>query len=110
MKLESFITAALDEVMSGIAKAKKKHKGVAPAVAQKPGIGTEYPGVLRTTDGQAVYLVEFDVAVTVGEKKRSGVKAGIAVIGIGGGGGESDSSSENRTTSRLSFRIPISYG
>jgi len=109
MKLDAFIADSLDEILSGIAKAKKKHKGVAPVVAAKPGMDTEYSGVMRTKNGTAVYMVEFDVAVTVGEEKKRGMKGAIAVVGIGSGGGESTSSHENRTVSRLSFRVPISY-
>jgi len=109
MNLENFITDSLDQILSAIAKSKKKHKGVAPLVARKPGLENEYPGLMRTQKGKPVYAVDFDVAVTVGEENKRGVKAGFGVIALGSAGGESGSTHERRAVSRLTFRIPISY-
>ena len=109
MNLESFISNSFDDILSAVAKSKKKHKGVAPIVARMPGLENEYPGVMRTKKGEPVYMVEFDLAVTVGEEKKKGIKGGIEVLGLVSGGGESGSSQKNQTISHLTFRIPISY-
>ena len=108
MNVENFITDSLDQILSAIAKSKKKHKGVAPLV-RKPVLENEYPGVMRTKSGKPVYAVDFDIAVTVAEEKKRGVKAGFGVIALGSAGGESGSTQESRAISRLTFRIPISY-
>jgi hypothetical protein len=51
--------------------------------------------------------VEFDVAVTAGETKKSGGGAGISVVGLGGGGAHSTTEGQSSNVSRIKFSVPL---
>jgi len=106
MTLQDFVRDSLIQITTGVAEARGQNNRVSPYVSSndKPS------GAFYTTEGSVAFLVEFDVAVTVSEKKDGSGKAGISVASIftaeGGGG----LSVEQSRASRIQFRVPVVFG
>lgn len=98
MELRDFITATLTEIQSGV------------QAAINATIKSDTKGAINPCWGKAdakhIEKVQFDIAVTVSNKKKKNAEAGIKVVGIGFGGILSGSS-ETKNVSRIQFSIPI---
>ncbi len=72
----------------------------------KIGGGGDNPNVLRTFHGaDSVFLVEFDVAVTI----EKGSADGSTVLSVASAKGAAKRSTENSLVSRVKFNVPIGY-
>lgn len=102
MDIEEFLATSLQQIISGVKRAQEATK---ESGAKINGRATVAPSRDQKT-GMPLQHVEFDLAVTATETKRSGgdVKVGIAMIGAGFGGG---SAAENSTVSRIKFTVPL---
>lgn len=105
MDLKTFISESLTQIAEGIKEAQKSESGA----IFSPRIGYVDDGKPRLSGAfvsTAPQMVEFDVAVTVTEADsgKGGGKIGVSFLNIGG---ESTSSSENSSTSRIRFEIPV---
>lgn len=105
MDLKTFIAESLSQISDGIREAQKNCTGaiISPRVVYNEN------GTPRIDDRPKFYapqMVEFDVAVTVTEADgdKGGGKIGVSFLNIGG---EISSSSENSSTSRIRFEIPV---
>lgn len=58
-------------------------------------------------EGQNVFLVDFDVAVTVDENSEVSGGGRLKVAGVFAVGGEAGNSSKSSSTNRVSFKIPL---
>lgn len=108
MDLKEFVKATLTQVAEGVSEAQSSVRAVGgyinPAmvgVASREG----YLGSVET--GQHVFLVDFDVAVTVAEDTGTHANAKLEVaslfsLGVGGKSGDSAQS-----TSRVKFKVPL---
>jgi hypothetical protein len=106
MDLQDFVTATLCQISTGVATAKNYDRCVAPRV----GVGEGDPKVLRTfagTDG--VFLVEFDVAVTISDITENGTAGSILVLSPSSAKPKTKGSIENSSVNRLKFTVPIAY-
>ena len=106
MDLQDFVTATLCQISAGVATAKNYDRCVAPRV----GVGEGDPKVLRTfagTDG--VFLVEFDVAVTISDITENGTAGNILVLSPSSAKPKTKGSVENSSVNRLKFTVPIAY-
>lgn len=106
MELRNFVSETLTQIVGGVDDARKKSgaRMIAPTMEDKDGVD----GVGRDAqDGNALFLVDFDVAVTAEERKDQQVKAGISVVGFGGAGGDSGTSKRSENVSRIRFKVPV---
>ena len=106
MDLQDFVTATLCQISAGVATAKNYDRCVAPRV----NIGRDDPKILRTfagTDG--VFLVEFDVAVTLSDAPENGAAPSIIVALSSAPKVKTKGSVESSSANRLKFTVPITY-
>jgi hypothetical protein len=98
MELREFITATLTEIQLGVQNA-------IDSAAKSHTKGAINPcwGVPQS---KHIEKVQFDIAVTVSDKREGSAEAGIKVVGISLGGDKSKSS-ETSHVSRIQFSIPI---
>jgi len=111
MDLREFVSETLTQIANGAASAAeavRKVGGVVNPSMVSPGFDpdtTHYFGTFG--DGQSVFLIEFDVAVTASDATEGGASAGIKVLSafsakIGG-----SASSTTESTSRIRFKVPL---
>ncbi len=103
MELDEFISKTLVQIIAGVTKAQDEHSDLVNPM----GAGKVYR--VNRPPSEAVKSVDFDVAVTVEEKKGAKGGAKISVLGnnIGGSGG---SESTERSVTKIKFSVPICYG
>ncbi|MBB5459011.1 hypothetical protein HDG33_002658 [Paraburkholderia sp. Cpub6] len=108
MDLKEFVHASLTQIVEGVRGAQNdvlKHGGyVSPAVYGSTGAETHFAVM---PDGQNVFLVDFDVAVTVTEGTASDVEGRLKVASVFGVGGGRKTSGSEEHTSRLRFKVPL---
>jgi hypothetical protein len=101
MTLEDFVAETLQQIMSGVTKAKRADGRVAVAkkvtMTAPPGSSTAF-----FTAPTPNYDVEFDVAVTVTDKLEGGMKGQLAVVA-----GSAGHTHENSKVSRVKFSVPL---
>jgi len=109
MELDVFIKETLTQIIGGVQSAQEiqANRG---AIINPAGLGgnKDAPGFFATTeDGRRVFLVEFDVALSVAEslEKEGGAKISVASVFSAGGGAGNKSS--RTTTSRIAFKVPV---
>lgn len=101
MELKDFISKTIVDIQQGVQEAiqtvqNDKTNGV---------INPVWGNVNRITV-RNIREVNFDIAVTVSEKKEGGIGAGINVMGVKIGG-DGSKGSENSNVSRINFTVPI---
>jgi hypothetical protein len=102
MDLQDFITTTLCQISAGVATAKNYDRCIAPRI----GVGQDEPKILRTlADSDSVFLVEFDVPVTI----EKGSADGSTVLSVASAKGAAKRSTENSLVSRVKFSVPIGY-
>lgn len=113
MDLKEFVSKSLAEITQGVMDAQK---GIADSggricpvmkhVFTESQSGGTNLALGYTKTGTVVFVVDFDVAVTVSEGQ--GKKAGIGVLsGIISLGAQGRSDQENVAVSRIRFKVPI---
>ncbi len=105
MTLQEFITESLKQIQAGVTAARKASDGVWPKI----GFDQDSPKAFRTDDGEAVFMVEFDVAVTVTERTEGGSKGGISIAKIFSADAHKATASEQSSISRLKFNVPVVF-
>ena len=104
MTLQEFIRDSLTQILAGVAEAKSKDKRIAPWVA---ATGKTASG-LSIADGTAVFLVDFDVAVTAAESTGGG-SGSISIAQVFSVGASREASKQETQLSRITFSVPIRY-
>jgi len=113
MDIAQFITASIHEITAGIVQAREELKNEGILVAPSLPLGLIQPNqdcLIGHTlyMKEAVYSVEFDIAVVIhqedGQQAKLGVLAGVFGVGAG------ISSQQNEgSESRVRFSVPITY-
>ncbi len=109
MDLNEFVNTALLQIVQGVKGAQeavaKLGGAVSPAMSSHNKESSAYFGTVD--ESQYVFLVDFDVAVSVSE--AGGKKAGgkLQVASIFGINGEAQASHSSAATNRLSFKVPL---
>jgi hypothetical protein len=107
MKLDQFVRESLEQISKGVADAGADNTNIAPRL----GEGDNGPKTHRAMyGGAAVFLVDFDVAVTVSDAVGADGGEGITVVSPATLKTEKDNKSEAAAVSRLKFSVPVSYG
>jgi hypothetical protein len=115
MELSDFVARSLSDIVEGVEKAQSSasESGAAinPQVSRifaKSQTGGTNLALGWTKTGGLIHLVEFDVAVTAAEGKKT--KGGIGVIaGVFALGSQGESHESNSAISRIKFKVPISF-
>lgn len=108
MKLEDFISESISQIINGVKKAqvhaeKNKAKVNGNSFSRGKSTGDSYYDEYTNRPAQ---IIDFDIAVTAKEQGGSSGKAGVFVsfLGLGVEGSEL---SENFTSNRIRFSVPI---
>ena len=108
MNLQDFISESLSQLVKGVIDAQNglKDTGALVVPEMSSTLNTASIGSAKDRPGQPVTLVEFDILVTVFEKKESGFNLGVAFSVISGGG-KSGKKSDYGENSRMKFGVPL---
>lgn len=115
MDIESFVSQALEQLGSGISKARGK-----PGITISPRLYGEDASIMRsghliTGRGIAnrgiVSFVEFDLSVAVRSHVDGSAeaKAKLEVIGLALGGAELKGGVDHTRVQRIKFQVPVSF-
>jgi hypothetical protein len=102
MELKNFIASSLTEIQEGVQTAINKtiENGINGVI--NPSWGK----VNNRANNSLIQNVSFDIAVTVEDEDKAGVKGGIKVVGVTFGG-ENTELYKKSSVSRIQFSIPI---
>ncbi len=105
MELDKFVEMTLTSIFDGAARAASHAKKQGGAV--NPNAGTDDRGALFARPGgyKRLCIAEFDVALSVGDKKNQGGKLGVVLGSVGIGGGVS-TAEESAQITRVKFSVP----
>ena len=111
MELKDFIAQTTSQIMEGVKEAQK--------LAEESGGAVNPKGQLYLVPDAAPFMdksttrigdfINFDVAIEVTETTGESGGAKISVSAIGGFGGDLNRKSQNKSISRVNFRLPIIY-
>jgi hypothetical protein len=105
MRLQDFIRDSLLQISGGVQEARSKEEKIAPHIAANPP--KDSAGL--SADSSVIFLVDFDVAVTVSEKSADGLSGGISVASVFKVEGKGGTSSEQSSISRVRFSVPVIF-
>lgn len=110
MDLKDFVKETLVQISSGvqesIAEVRESGGYTNPAAAKSKESGqSSYFSSMG--DGQNVFLVDFDVAVSVDEDSMVSGGGKLKVASVISLGGEAGSSTKSSASNRVSFRVPL---
>jgi hypothetical protein len=112
MDLKKFITQSLVEIMTGLKDAQDQLRGsharICPTLSDAITPGGQQTLIGRSTKGQAIALVEYDIAVEASNEAGGGGE--IKVLGgLIGAGVEGKKSKAEKIASRIKFSVPVAY-
>lgn len=110
MELSEFIKETLTQIAVGVSRSQeavRESGGYVNPRAYRDVKATDTSHFASTVDGANVFLVDFDVAVTVSEDSATDAKAKLSVasfitLGVGGASGSASSA-----TNRITFKVPL---
>ncbi len=109
MELQDFVKETLTQITTGVKDSQDSIRQIGgydnPAIVSQKGQTQAYFG--ETALGHQTFLVDFDVAVRAVEKSGGEGRAKLAVASLLLIGGSGHSDSENESTSRIKFQIPL---
>ena len=110
MDLKEFVKEALSQVAAGVeeAQADVLDRGGFVNPAHRPDSRSSneaHFGVLE--NGQNIFLVDFDVSVTVAEETGKSGGAKLQVASFVKLGGDVDANTSSTATNRISFKVPM---
>ncbi|MYL24082.1 hypothetical protein GLV89_09860 [Halomonas alkaliantarctica] len=110
MQLSEFVENVIRETVEGVERARVRlgnHCEIAPKIHN----GTENPSIQaegKTKDGRSIYVIHFDVAVSISESSNKGGSGSIDIMGFKAGG-DGAKETANSTVNRVSFNVPIAF-
>jgi hypothetical protein len=109
MDVKDFVASTILQIMEGVASTQEAARAlggyVNPTASTFVQAGGKHIGVTAT--GQAIYPIEFDIAVVVsgeGQVEAGGKLQVASIISIGGKGKSTD---KQETTSRVKFSVSV---
>jgi len=112
MDLEEFVFVTLGQILSGVEKAQDKYgKLTGPQISpdfHHGGSRGMAPATLTDQYGAEIERVEFDVALTISESKKTGGGGGIKVFSLGADLKHAQIK-ETNTVSRVRFSVPVAF-
>lgn len=114
MDLKTFVAESLSGIIAGLRRAQSERaESAAPPAGERPSPGVLNPALNRTPpeatrllsrNGEPVYEVSFDIAVTV--SAGSNLNSGIKVLGLGV---EGRMQAAQSSVSRIQFKVPVEW-
>lgn len=109
MDLKDFVKEALVQIAEGVKESQeiiREHGGYAnPATSTSSSNIDAHIGNLK--DGQGIYLVDFDISVSVTESTGMNGSSKLTVASLFNLGAGVESSDSNSTLSRIAFKVPL---
>lgn len=109
MDVRDFVSSTIDQVMQAVSDSQTSARAlggyVNPTAHTLPKEGAKHIGLTAT--GQAIFMIDFDIAVTIGAESGAdgGAKLQVAsIISVGAKGRVTDKS---ESTSRVRFAVPV---
>ena len=112
MDIESFVSQALEQLGSGINKARGKPGiRISPNPYMDEASNTAGGRLIDDRGGGIVNFVEFDLSVAVRSHVdgSAGAKAKLEVIGLDLGGAELKGGVDHTRVQRIKFQVPVSF-
>jgi hypothetical protein len=110
MELKEFVKETLVQISKGVKESQDAVREIGgyvnPTVTSVQG-RPELVYFGETALGHHTFLVDFDVAVIVAEKKAAGGGAKLSVASILFIGGSGSSDAESKSISRVKFKVPL---
>jgi hypothetical protein len=110
MDLKDFVKETLVQISTGVQESIEEVResgGFTNPAALGGTKGENKSHVGSMGEGQNVFWVDFDVAVTVDENSEVSGGGKLKVAGVFSVGGEAGSGTKSSSTNRVSFRIPL---
>jgi len=110
MDLKDFVKETLVQISKGVQESIEavRESGGYTNPAAGGGVKNDNSSYFGSMgEGQNVFLVDFDVAVTVDENSEASGGGKLKVAGIFSVGGDAGISSKSSSTNRVSFKIPL---
>lgn len=111
MELKEFVRESLKQIVEGVSEAQEPVRrlgGYVNPTALPKGTSESHFGQFLPS-GQHVFLVEFEVALSVNEQTGTHAEAKLQVasfISLGAGGKSGDT---QQTTHHLKFKVPVAF-
>lgn len=109
MDLKDFVKATLVNIVSGVKDAQEAVRGAGGIVnpASRVHKAADQSHFSSVEGGANVFLIEFDVAITVTEATNTGAGAKLAVASFLQLGAEGASDNAKSATNRIKFKVPL---
>ena len=110
MELKDFVKETLTQIAQGVQESiipVQESGGYVNPATRTNTKNTDNSHFASMPNGQNIFLVDFDVAITVEEDVGANAEAKLKVasfLSIGGGG---DTSNKNSATNHISFKVPL---
>ena len=109
MELKEFVKEALIQISEGVRDAQEpiREKGGYLNPAIRIGKSAETSHISSLSDGQNIYTVDFNIAISVTENTGTKADGKLTVASILNLGGSTTSSESNSTLSKIAFKVPL---
>ncbi|WP_308366980.1 MULTISPECIES: hypothetical protein [unclassified Microbulbifer] len=110
MDIKKFVRDTLIQISSGVKEAQdavRENGGFVNPAARVAAKGDSNSHLVTIDNGQGVFFVDFDVAVTVTDETSNEGEAKLKIASIFSAGGGVTNASEASSTSRISFKVPL---
>jgi hypothetical protein len=110
MELKEFVKETLVQISEGVKESQDSVRTIGGYVNPTVTYAQGKPELVyfgETALGHHTFLVDFDVAVVVAEKKAAEGGAKLAVASFLSIGGSGSSDAESKSTSRVKFKVPL---
>jgi hypothetical protein len=110
MDLKDFVKESLVQIASGVKESQEAVRDAGGYVCPAIRIASEKTDNSQITflpDGRNIFLVDFDIAVTVSESTNTDAGARLKVASFGDIGGGVVGSTGSAATNRVTFKVPV---
>lgn len=110
MDIKEFVRDTIIQICSGVQEAQsvvRENGGFVNPAARVAAQSGSNSHLTTIENGQGVYFVDFDIAVTVTDETTSEGEAKLKIASIFSAGGGVSNASEASSTSRICFKVPL---
>lgn len=107
LSVKDFILETMDQVADAIAEFEDKRGEGDASIIPRFATGTSDPGVLISTNGLPVVMVDFDVAITEEAENATEVDGSVGLVRVLKASASSQENNTNSATSRMKVSLPL---
>ncbi|HHF2855212.1 TPA: hypothetical protein ACPJZ8_004438 [Vibrio diabolicus] len=109
MELQQFVKEALTQITLGVKEAQADIRDAGGCLNPAVRISHQpsQSHVSSLSDGQNIYTVDFDIAISVTENSDTSADGKLTVASVLSFGGGASSSESNSTLSKIAFKVPL---